>query len=72
MVDEGDSVLVDEARVPLIISGSTDAPVEKYQTAAKCAAVSNVLQNILRLQAQHCPNSRGVRWENVGHKHQRK
>ena len=38
VVDEGDSVLVDEARVPLIISGSTDAPVAKYQAAAKCAA----------------------------------
>jgi preprotein translocase subunit SecA len=38
VVDEGDSVLVDEARVPLIISGSTDAPVAKYQAAAKLAA----------------------------------
>ena len=38
VVDEGDSVLIDEARVPLIISGRTDAPVEKYQACAKLAA----------------------------------
>lgn len=38
VVDEGDSVLIDEARVPLIISGRTDAPVGKYQTAFKLAA----------------------------------
>ena len=38
VIDEGDSVLVDEARVPLIISGRTDAPVEKYEACAKLAA----------------------------------
>ena len=37
VVDEGDSVLIDEARVPLIISGRTDAPVNKYETAYKLA-----------------------------------
>jgi hypothetical protein len=37
VVDEGDSVLIDEARVPLIISGRTAASVEKYQTGAKLA-----------------------------------
>mmetsp|Transcript_12354 Transcript_12354/g.21531 ORF Transcript_12354/g.21531 Transcript_12354/m.21531 type:complete len:92 (-) Transcript_12354:18-293(-) len=29
VVDEGDSVLIDEARVPLIISGKTEARVEE-------------------------------------------
>ena len=37
VVDEGDSVLIDEARVPLIISGRTTAPVDRYQTGAKLA-----------------------------------
>lgn len=32
-------MLIDEARVPLIISGRTTAPVEKYQTCAKLAQV---------------------------------
>jgi len=35
VVDEGDSVLVDEARVPLIISGKTDSSTAKYATAMK-------------------------------------
>ena len=30
VIDEGDSVLIDEARVPLIISGKTDASVTQY------------------------------------------
>lgn len=38
VVDEGDSVLIDEARVPLIISGKTDASVAKYGAATKLAA----------------------------------
>ena len=37
VVDEIDSVLIDEARTPLIISGSTDAPVEKYNQSTKIA-----------------------------------
>lgn len=32
VIDEGDSVLIDEARVPLIISGKTDASVAQYVT----------------------------------------
>ena len=43
VVDEGDSVLIDEARVPLIISGRTTAPVEKYET---CAKLANALEPI--------------------------
>ena len=37
IVDEIDSVLIDEARTPLIISGTTDAPVEKYTQSTKIA-----------------------------------
>ena len=37
VVDEIDSVLIDEARTPLIISGSTDVPVEKYNQSTKIA-----------------------------------
>src|SRR6202000_456530 len=32
IVDEGDSILIDEARTPLIISGAADAASEKYRT----------------------------------------
>ncbi len=32
IVDEVDSILVDEARTPLIISGPTDDPVDRYRT----------------------------------------
>lgn len=37
VVDEIDSVLIDEARTPLIISGATDAPIEKYKQSTKIA-----------------------------------
>ncbi len=37
IIDEVDSVLVDEARTPLIISGQVDRPSEKYQGAARLA-----------------------------------
>jgi preprotein translocase subunit SecA len=35
IVDEVDSILIDEARTPLIISGSTDESTDKYYTARK-------------------------------------
>ncbi|MDB5065794.1 MAG: preprotein translocase subunit SecA, partial [Chloroflexi bacterium] len=35
IVDEVDSILVDEARTPLIISGEADEPTEKYYTYAR-------------------------------------
>jgi preprotein translocase subunit SecA len=35
VVDEVDSVLIDEARTPLIISGASQAPTEKYLTTSK-------------------------------------
>ncbi|MGB3612581.1 MAG: preprotein translocase subunit SecA, partial [Elainellaceae cyanobacterium] len=38
VIDEVDSVLVDEARTPLIISGQVERPSEKYVRAAQVAA----------------------------------
>nr|WP_290222710.1 preprotein translocase subunit SecA [Trichocoleus desertorum] len=38
VIDEVDSVLVDEARTPLIISGQVERPSEKYIRAAEVAA----------------------------------
>jgi len=39
VVDEADSIMVDEARTPLIISEKTEAPVAKYANSAKIASV---------------------------------
>ncbi|MBW4665790.1 MAG: preprotein translocase subunit SecA [Chroococcus sp. CMT-3BRIN-NPC107] len=39
IIDEVDSILVDEARTPLIISGQVERPTEKYVQAAQIAAV---------------------------------
>ena len=41
LVDEADSILIDEARTPLIISRSVDAPAQKFATAQK---IANVLE----------------------------
>ncbi len=38
VIDEVDSVLIDEARTPLIISGQVDRPSEKYIRASEVAA----------------------------------
>ena len=38
IVDEVDSILIDEARTPLIISGQAEKPTENYYTAAKIVA----------------------------------
>ena len=38
VIDEVDSVLIDEARTPLIISGQVERPTEKYLKAAQVAA----------------------------------
>ena len=38
LIDEVDSILVDEARTPLIISGQIERPQEKYQSASEVAA----------------------------------
>ena len=37
VIDEVDSILIDEARTPLIISGASKAPTEKYYQTAKLA-----------------------------------
>ncbi len=37
IIDEVDSILIDEARTPLIISGQVERPVEKYTQAAEIA-----------------------------------
>jgi preprotein translocase subunit SecA len=37
VIDEVDSVLIDEARTPLIISGQVERPTEKYMTATRIA-----------------------------------
>ncbi len=37
IIDEVDSILIDEARTPLIISGPIDQPTEKYKSAAQIA-----------------------------------
>lgn len=42
IVDEADSILIDEARTPLIISGKTPADTEKYAVAAKAAGQLSV------------------------------
>ncbi|CAH9069570.1 unnamed protein product [Cuscuta epithymum] len=38
VIDEVDSILIDEARTPLIISGPAEKPSDKYYKAAKIAA----------------------------------
>ncbi|CAI5487281.1 unnamed protein product, partial [Closterium sp. Naga37s-1] len=38
IIDEVDSILIDEARTPLIISGPAEKPSERYLVAAKIAA----------------------------------
>nr|AJW30710.1 Protein export cytoplasm protein SecA ATPase RNA helicase [Prochlorococcus marinus str. P0902-H212] len=38
VIDEVDSILIDEARTPLIISGQVERPQEKYQQAAEVVA----------------------------------
>ncbi len=39
VIDEVDSILIDEARTPLIISGQVERPQEKYQKASEVATV---------------------------------
>lgn len=39
VIDEVDSILIDEARTPLIISGQVERPTEKYLQAAQVAAI---------------------------------
>lgn len=39
VIDEVDSILIDEARTPLIISGPAEKPSDRYYKAAKIAKV---------------------------------
>ena len=39
IIDEVDSILIDEARTPLIISGQVERPTEKYLQASQVAAI---------------------------------
>jgi preprotein translocase subunit SecA len=39
VIDEVDSILIDEARTPLIISGLAEKPSDRYYKAAKIAEV---------------------------------
>jgi len=39
VIDEADSILIDEARTPLIISGPADTPSDRYTTAARLVEV---------------------------------
>nr|YP_009392833.1 preprotein-translocase subunit a [Caloglossa intermedia]ARW61395.1 preprotein-translocase subunit a [Caloglossa intermedia] len=39
IVDEVDSILIDEARTPIIISGATQENSEKYKTASQAASI---------------------------------
>ncbi len=41
VIDEVDSILIDEARTPLIISGQVERPTEKYVEAARIATELN-------------------------------
>ncbi|MCL1464205.1 preprotein translocase subunit SecA [Argonema galeatum] len=41
VIDEVDSILIDEARTPLIISGQVERPSEKYMRAAQVASALN-------------------------------
>ena len=41
VIDEVDSILIDEARTPLIISGANEAPTDKYIQTAKLALKLN-------------------------------
>ncbi|MDX2216197.1 MAG: preprotein translocase subunit SecA [Oculatellaceae cyanobacterium bins.114] len=45
VIDEVDSVLIDEARTPLIISGQVERPSEKYMGAAAVAAALTRKEN---------------------------
>jgi preprotein translocase subunit SecA len=50
VIDEVDSVLIDEARTPLIISGQVERPSEKYMRAADVAAA------LVRKENEEDPN----------------
>ena len=46
VIDEVDSILIDEARTPLIISGQVERPQEKYQKASELALMLDKAKEI--------------------------
>ncbi len=73
IVDEADSILIDEARTPLIISGPSGKPTELYYTFAKIAArlqrdVDYIVEEKDRRVA---PTEEGIakveKWLNIDH-----
>ncbi|HEV7763594.1 MAG TPA: preprotein translocase subunit SecA [Thermoanaerobaculia bacterium] len=53
MVDEVDSILIDEARTPLIISGPSEESTEKYYTAARIVPKLNAETDYQVDEKQH-------------------
>jgi preprotein translocase subunit SecA len=56
IVDEVDSILIDEARTPLIISGPVDYSIKDYEKLR--APVSNLFQRQQKLAGQHIQETR--------------
>lgn len=55
VIDEVDSILIDEARTPLIISGPAEKPSEQYYKAAKIAAAfERDIHYTVRIQKERC------------------
>ncbi len=53
MIDEVDSILIDEARTPLIISGPSEESTEKYYTAARIVPKLNAEKDYQVDEKQH-------------------
>ena len=52
IVDEVDSILIDEARTPLIISGPTDQTTDKYARVNRIIPVSYTHLDVYKRQAR--------------------
>ena len=50
VIDEVDSILIDEARTPLIISGQVDRPIDKYTKAAFVASELTRSPNLVKTE----------------------
>ena len=62
IVDEVDSILIDEARTPLIISGPADGPSQLYTT---CAALAPRMREGIHYEVDHRKRTVGVKEEGV-------
>ena len=73
IVDEADSILIDEARTPLIISGPSGKPTELYYTFAKIAErlVKDEDYVVEEKEKRVAPTEEGVakveKWLNIDH-----